>query len=464
MVAHRDQPRDRVRAAQRPLRAPHAARRALLPRPPHRRPHEPRHQRPLRGAHGAGARASCTRRARSPPSLGTIALMARISPRLLRARRWCRCFFVSVPGALLRPPHPRPLRGGAGAAREHQRAGAGEPRRARAWCAPTCRRPHEMARFEAANQEYLRAQPRAHPHVRQPLSRHPAPDGPRARCSCCGWAGAWWSRARITPRRVRGLRRLPRHAALADDRARLGGEPLRARRGLDGPHRSRSWTRRRRSATDAPLAAGRACAARWSSAASPSPTRRPRRCCTTSTSRCPRARRWPIVGPTGSGKSTLVSLIPRLYEAPPGTVLVDGHDVRDLPLAALRGAGRLRAAGDVPLLRDACARTWPSASRRRRPGGRVRVGGAEWRSSPRTWPTSRRATRPSSASAGITLSGGQKQRTALARALAVDPRILILDDALSSVDTQTEEEILRGPARRDGQRAPPSSSPTASRP
>ena len=64
---------------------------------------------------------------------------------------------------------------------------------------------------------------------------------------------------------------------------------------------------------------------------------------------------------------------------------------------------------------------------------------------------------------GITLSGGQKQRTALARALATDPRILVLDDALSAVDTETEEQILEGLREVMTTRAPPSSSPTASR-
>ncbi|MCI0570969.1 MAG: ABC transporter ATP-binding protein/permease [Myxococcaceae bacterium] len=156
-----------------------------------------------------------------------------------------------------------------------------------------------------------------------------------------------------------------------------------------------------------------------------------------------------IVGPTGSGKSTLVSLVPRLYEAPPGTVLVDGHDVRDIPLDALRGA-----IGFVPqesfLFSDTVFRNVAFGLAARADG----QGDEE----------TRRKVEEASAVAqlardvadfpegdqtfvgerGITLSGGQKQRAALARALAMDPRILVLDDALSAVDTHTEEQILEG--------------------
>jgi ATP-binding cassette, subfamily B, multidrug efflux pump len=148
-----------------------------------------------------------------------------------------------------------------------------------------------------------------------------------------------------------------------------------------------------------------------------------------------------IVGPTGSGKSTLVSLIPRLFDAPPGTLLLDGNDARDLPLATLRGAvgfvpqetflfsDTLRANVAFGLSDDVDERThWASevaqltGDVRELPKGYLTFVGER----------------------GITLSGGQKQRAALARALATDPRILVLDDALSAVDTHTEEEILRG--------------------
>jgi ATP-binding cassette subfamily B protein len=148
-----------------------------------------------------------------------------------------------------------------------------------------------------------------------------------------------------------------------------------------------------------------------------------------------------IVGPTGSGKSTLVSLVARLFEAPPGTVLVDGHDVRTVPLATLR-----KAVGYVPqetflfsaTVRENIAFGLPSPD-----GPRVEwaAGVAQLARDVADFP---QGYDTFVGERGITLSGGQKQRTALARALAVDPAILVLDDALSSVDTHTEEEILRG--------------------
>jgi ATP-binding cassette subfamily B protein len=156
-----------------------------------------------------------------------------------------------------------------------------------------------------------------------------------------------------------------------------------------------------------------------------------------------------IVGPTGSGKSTLVSLLPRLFDAPPGTLFVDGHDVRRIRLETLRGA-----VGFVPqesFLFSATVREnvafgvggdKPSASRADE-GRRVEwaTGVAQLEKDLRDFP---QGLETAVGERGITLSGGQKQRTALARALAVDPRILVLDDALSAVDTETEEQILDG--------------------
>ena len=149
-----------------------------------------------------------------------------------------------------------------------------------------------------------------------------------------------------------------------------------------------------------------------------------------------------IVGATGSGKSTLVNLLPRLHNPPRGTVFIDGRDVRDIPLAELRGA-----IGFVPqepfLFSDTLAGNVAFGV----PGveeadpGRIEAAAAiaqldkHVRDFPRGYDTV-------VGERGITLSGGQKQRTAIARAIAVDPRILILDDALSAVDTYTEEEIL----------------------
>ena len=149
-----------------------------------------------------------------------------------------------------------------------------------------------------------------------------------------------------------------------------------------------------------------------------------------------------IVGPTGSGKSTLVSLVPRLFDAPPGTVFVDGRDVRTLPLADLR-----RAVGYVPqetfLFSDTVRENIAFGVGAAAADGRVEwaAGVAQLARDVESFPSGYETF---VGERGITLSGGQKQRTALARALAVDPKILILDDALSAVDTETEEEILRG--------------------
>jgi len=146
-----------------------------------------------------------------------------------------------------------------------------------------------------------------------------------------------------------------------------------------------------------------------------------------------------IVGPTGCGKSTLVALLPRLLDPPPGTVFVDGHDVRELPLATLRAA-----VGYVPqesflfstTLRENVALAAGSEARAEWAAGVSQLA-KDVREFPQGFET-RVGER------GVTLSGGQRQRTALARALATDPRILVLDDSLSAVDTETEEQILEG--------------------
>ena len=148
-----------------------------------------------------------------------------------------------------------------------------------------------------------------------------------------------------------------------------------------------------------------------------------------------------IVGPTGAGKTSLVSLVPRLYDAPPGTVLVDGRDVREIPLAVLRGA-----VGFVPqetFLFSTTIRENVALGGRSDGEERVRwaAGVAQLDRDVRDFPNGYETL---VGERGITLSGGQKQRAALARALATDPKILVLDDALSAVDTYTEEEILKG--------------------
>jgi ATP-binding cassette, subfamily B, multidrug efflux pump len=155
-----------------------------------------------------------------------------------------------------------------------------------------------------------------------------------------------------------------------------------------------------------------------------------------------------VVGVTGSGKSTLVNLIPRLHEPPRGTVFVDGVDVRDIPLAVLRGA-----IGFVPqepfLFSDTLTENVAFGAR---PDGARAAAGADRTAAVAQAASVARLDKDLEdfpdgyetivGERGITLSGGQKQRTALARAVMVDPRILILDDALSAVDTYTEEEIL----------------------
>jgi ATP-binding cassette subfamily B multidrug efflux pump len=146
-----------------------------------------------------------------------------------------------------------------------------------------------------------------------------------------------------------------------------------------------------------------------------------------------------IVGPTGSGKSTLVNLVARLYDTTPGSVLLDGRPVREYPLDLLRAnigfvpqetflfSETLReniAFGVASATDDEIARASEAAHIRR-----------EFEEFPRGFQTM-------VGERGVTLSGGQKQRAAIARALIRDPRILILDDALASVDTYTEEQIL----------------------
>ena len=146
-----------------------------------------------------------------------------------------------------------------------------------------------------------------------------------------------------------------------------------------------------------------------------------------------------IVGPTGSGKSTLVNLIPRLYDAPPGTLYLNGVEARRYPLQQLR-----RMIGFVPqetflfseTIRENIAFGVDSASDEEVRHA-VEIAGllTDMESFPAQFDTL-------VGERGITLSGGQKQRAAIARAVIRNPRILVLDDALSSVDTYTEEMIL----------------------
>jgi ATP-binding cassette subfamily B protein len=146
-----------------------------------------------------------------------------------------------------------------------------------------------------------------------------------------------------------------------------------------------------------------------------------------------------IVGPTGSGKTTLVNLIPRIYDADPGMVLIDGRPIRDYSLESLR-----RSIGFVP------QETFLFSDRIRE-NIALGVGSATYSDIHDAADAANIAVDIEGfpegyetlvGERGITLSGGQKQRTAIARALIRNPRILILDDALSSVDTHTEDKIL----------------------
>jgi ATP-binding cassette, subfamily B, multidrug efflux pump len=171
-----------------------------------------------------------------------------------------------------------------------------------------------------------------------------------------------------------------------------------------------------------------------------------------------------VVGRTGSGKSTLVDALCRLISVPPGTVLLDGHDVTDLPLDSVRaqigyapqeaflfsttiadniamgfgGGSAIPAARRKELETIGAASSGPSARDDSRVGGAAESAGLD-----RDLDAMPEGLGTIVGERGITLSGGQRQRVALARALAAAPRLLVLDDSLSSVDAETERKILK---------------------
>jgi ATP-binding cassette subfamily B protein len=154
----------------------------------------------------------------------------------------------------------------------------------------------------------------------------------------------------------------------------------------------------------------------------------------------PKGRTVAIVGATGSGKSTLAQLIPRLYNAPPESLFIDGVPIERIPLNTLR-----RAIGFIPqdtfLFGETIRENIAFGMESTEDGSVERAAeisniDADVQSFPNKYETV-------VGERGITLSGGQKQRTAISRAVIRDPKILILDDALSSVDTYTEEQILQ---------------------
>ena len=153
----------------------------------------------------------------------------------------------------------------------------------------------------------------------------------------------------------------------------------------------------------------------------------------------PKGKTVAIVGATGSGKSTLVQLIPRLYNAPPNSLFIDGIPIERIPLATLRSA-----IGFIPqdtflfgeTIRENIAFGVESAADEEiQRAAEISSIDTDVQGFPGKYETM-------VGERGITLSGGQKQRTAISRAVIRDPKILILDDALSSVDTYTEEQIL----------------------
>ena len=150
-------------------------------------------------------------------------------------------------------------------------------------------------------------------------------------------------------------------------------------------------------------------------------------------------RRLGIVGPTGSGKSTIAQLLAHLYPVERGMIFVDGHDINDIPLHDLRASLSLVfqetflfsdtiaanisfgiPAADPDLVKEAAEQARLAEEIEEFPHGYETMLGER----------------------GINLSGGQKQRSAIARALIRDPKILVLDDALSAVDTETEAHII----------------------
>jgi ABC-type multidrug transport system fused ATPase/permease subunit len=145
-----------------------------------------------------------------------------------------------------------------------------------------------------------------------------------------------------------------------------------------------------------------------------------------------------LVGATGSGKTTLTSLIPRLYDPQEGSVLVDGADVREVDLASLRS--QIALVTDDPFLFSASVHENIAYARPEATREEVELAGRRAQAAgfieelPEGYDTL-------IGERGLTLSGGQRQRLAIARALVADPRILVLDDATSSVDASTEREI-----------------------
>jgi ATP-binding cassette subfamily B protein len=145
-----------------------------------------------------------------------------------------------------------------------------------------------------------------------------------------------------------------------------------------------------------------------------------------------------LVGPTGSGKSSVINLIPRFYDPTSGAVRIDGHDIREITLASLRshiGIVMQESFLFSMTVRENIAYGHPDATEEDVIAAAKAAQADEFVSQMEQGYDSLVGER------GVTLSGGQKQRLAIARALLLNPRILILDDATASVDSETEHEI-----------------------
>ena len=253
----------------------------------------------------------------------------------------------------------------------------------------------------------------------------------------------------LTLGELHGLLHVPADAdradALARHRARL--RPARDRVGraaVRDPRPSSRGSPRRRTRRRCRRATGAS-----SCATSRSTMRTAHRCCAASTSTVDGGTTVALVGATGAGKSSLVSLLGRNYDVTGGSVLIDGADVRDVELNSLRA--QIGVVTDDPFLfsatvHDNIAYGRPDATREEveRAAERAQAAGfiAELPDGYDTVVGER----------GLTLSGGQRQRIAIARALVIDPRILVLDDATSSVDASTEQAIKQ--ALREAMRGP----------
>jgi ATP-binding cassette subfamily B protein len=147
-----------------------------------------------------------------------------------------------------------------------------------------------------------------------------------------------------------------------------------------------------------------------------------------------------IMGYTGSGKTSFINLIPRLYDCTEGEVLIDGINVKDLPLDVLRTSiGVVQQ--ESFLFSDTVLNNISYGKREIDPSQVYKVASiSQFDKDVQEFPKKYETI---VGERGITFSGGQKQRACLARALAIDPKILILDDSFSAVDTHTEEEILK---------------------